>query len=400
MSTTTSSGADRLAPLLRLSAALFLAYLCVAVGLASLSVYVTRHLGLGNVAGGFAIGVAFLSTILTRAHAGSVADRLGPGTCLRRGLLIYVLASLVCLASAAPGLAAQPAYIVLVAGRVLLGLGESLAMVGAVSWGMQLMGPARSGRVLAFIGMAMYGALAAGGPLGLWLLGVSGFASVMVFASLVPLLAWWCVRTLPASVSTGTVPRVPFRQVLGRIWREGAVVGLQGVGFAALGAFVPLYFLAQGWPHAGLGLTAFGAGFVAVRLLAGHLPDRLGGRPVALCSLALEAVGQALLWLAPGPGVALAGALLTGVGCSMVFPAMGMEAVRRVPASLRGTAVGGFAMFQDIAYGVTGPLAGMLANRTGYASVFLAGAVCALLGWLLLAVPARAGASEARSEPS
>ena len=150
-------------------------------------------------------------------------------------------------------------------------------------------------------------------------------------------------------------------------------------------------FLSRGWPHAGLGLTCFGGAFVLVRVLAGHLPDRIGSTPVALAFMVVEATGQFLLWQAPNPAMALAGAVLTGLGCSLMFPAMGIEVVRRVPAHLRGTAAGGLAMFQDLALGATGPVTGALADRLGYSTVFLAGGVAASLSFLMVAAIARSG---------
>jgi MFS family permease len=195
-----------------------------------------------------------------------------------------------------------------------------------------------------------------------------------------PCIGWLMTLLLPAVAAHPDAARPSFLSIVGRIWWHGAIVGLQGIGFAAIGAFFVLYFRDQHWSYAGLGLTAFGVGFVLVRGLFGHMPDRVGGLPVAIVSLAVELIGQILIWTAPHAGIALAGAFLTGLGCSMVFPAMGREVIRLVEPHLRGTALGGFAAFQDIAYGLTGPLAGLLADRAGYSRVYLIGAVGAAAG--------------------
>jgi len=365
-----------------LTAALFLSYLTVAMSLPAVPIHVVQGLGLSNALGGLAVGIAFLSTILTRAHAGALADRLGGKVCMQRGLILYAAAGLICLLASWPGLPVEGGYAVLIAGRLLLGLGESLGMVGMINWAIGLMGHGKSGRVISLVGMGMYGAFAAGGPLGLMVLDRLGFAGLMGVCTALPLLGLIAIHWLPA-VAPHAGQRESFWSIIGRIWRPGAAVGLQGVGFAALGAFFSLYFLSRGWPHAGLGLTFFGVGFVLVRLFCGHLPDRIGGTPVAIASLIVEACGQYLLWLAPGPWLALTGALLTGLGCSMVFPAMGSEVVKRVPPHLRGTAVGGFAAFQDLAYGATAPVVGLLADTSGYSVVFLIGGLAATLGlWM------------------
>lgn len=379
--TTSSAGAQ--ARLLLLVAILFLSYLCVAIPLPVVPVQVTDGLGLGNLQAGLAVGIAFLATILTRGPAGRVSDRAGAKIAVERGLALYAAGALVSLLAGLASLAPITAFLVLIAGRLLVGLGESLVGVGVVAWGIGIAGPARAGRVLALVGAAIYGALGLGGPLGLLLMDHAGFMGAMAVAALLPCLGLIAVAAMPGVAPHPDAQRPSFLSVMGRIWRHGLIVCLQGIGFAAIGAFFVLLFLNRGWAHAGLGLAAFGAGFVLVRILFGHLPDRLGGLPVATASLTVEAVGQVLIWAAPTPGLALLGAFFTGLGCSMVFPAMGREVVHLVPPHLRGTALGGFSAFQDLAYGLTGPLAGLLADRAGYGPVFLIGGCAAGAGVLI-----------------
>ena len=105
------------------------------------------------------------------------------------------------------------------------------------------------------------------------------------------------------------------------------------------------------------------------------LPDRLGGARVALWFVLIETVGLMVMWLANGVAVATLGAALTGFGYALVFPALGVEAVRRAPPESRGVAMGAYTACLDIALGVSGPVLGAIASRTGLSSVFLASAV-------------------------
>ena len=366
--------------LLSLAAILFVSYLCVALSLPLVSVYVTDGLGLGNALGGLAVGAAFLATVVSRGAAGSIADRRGPKLALLGGLVLYVIGSLTSLGAVFIIHAPQAAFGLFLLGRVLLGAGQSLVSVGVIAWGIGLVGPHRSGEVLALVGATTYGALAIGGPAGFALFHRSSFAGVLLVGTVLPCLGCAAASRLRDVPPQTAGLRPPFRTVIGKVGPYGSVICLQGIGFAAIAAFFALYFADHHWLHGAFGLTSFGAGFVVVRLFFGHLPDRIGGLLVAIASLVVQATGQALIGVAPTSSAALVGAFMTGLGASLMFPAMGREVVRVIEPHLRATALGAFSAFQDLAYGLTGPTAGLLIDRLGFRSVFLIGAGCSLLG--------------------
>src|SRR3982750_2194679 len=107
------------------------------------------------------------------------------------------------------------------------------------------------------------------------------------------------------------------------------------------------------------------------RIFCGHLPDSMGGARVALVSVVVEATGLMLIWLAASSTLAFLGAALTGFGYTLVYPAFGVEAVRRAPAESPGLAMGAYTAFLDLALGVANPALGLVAARTGLPSVFL-----------------------------
>ena len=119
------------------------------------------------------------------------------------------------------------------------------------------------------------------------------------------------------------------------------------------------------------------------RLLFVNAVNRFGGYNVAIACMATEVLGLTLLWLAPSPAWALVGAGLTGFGLSLVYPALGVEAIQQVPSSSRGAGLGAYAVFFDLALAIAGPVMGTVAAHQGYASIFCVAALLALSGWVL-----------------
>jgi predicted MFS family arabinose efflux permease len=253
-------------------------------------------------------------------------------------------------------------------------------MTGALAGGIALVGAPNTGKVMVWVGIGMYAAIGFGAPIGVRLMdyqGVAGgFAAVAAGIVVCSVLAT-AIAAFAKNGERHHGERLPFRRVVGRVAPFGAGLALATIAFGAIGAFAALDFQSKGWNGAGLALAAFGAAYVFTRMVFGGWPDRFGGARVAGWSLAIECAGQLVLWLAPAPEVAIVGAILTGAGFSLVFPSLGIEAVRHVTPASRGAALGAYVAFFDIGFGVSGPITGAIAGTLGYPWVFAAGAVCA-----------------------
>jgi MFS family permease len=364
-------------------ATLFCGYLSEGLPLPVLPLFIHGRLGFDNLTVGLVIGVQFLATVLTRGYAGRITDTQGGKRSALQGAVVCALAGLLYLVAAMKGMSPVTSLVIVVIARLTAGFGESQLVTGCVSWSIASVGPQRAGISMSWTGIAMFAALAIGAPVGMALYQAYGLEAAMIACLVAPLVAAIIAYNEPSFVSP-VGKRLPFYRVVGQIWREGSGLLLQTVGLSGLTAFASLYFAAHAWSHAGLVMTAFGIGFIVVRLAFGSLPDKIGGYRVAFLSLIVEAIGQATVWGAPNEVAALLGALITGLGCALIYPALGVEALKHVLPANRGSAMGAFSAFMDIAFGLAGPAAGLIAGAFGYAAVYLFGAACALLGAALV----------------
>jgi MFS family permease len=371
-----------IARLLPLDIAVFLVYLTVGAPLPVIPLFVNDRLGFDPIIVGIVIGAQAAATLLARPLAGGVSDKRGTRAAVMIGALISVLAGVFYFVGTLLESSPVASLVAIIAGRMALGFGDSLFLTGAMAWGVQLGGPKNAGKGLMSVGIALYAAMAIGAPLGIAIFNSGGFAMLALMVAATPLVACLIAQRLPAQPVVPGI-RIPLREVFGLIWRPGAGVALSGVGFAVIAAFVTLYYQSHGWNGAAYGLTAFGVAFIVARLFFGGYPDRFGGARVALACLGIEVVGQLLLWFAASPAIALLGAALTGFGYSLAFPALCLEAVRRVPPQSRGSAIGAYVVCLDFSLASAGPIAGLMVAPLGYSAIYLMGAGCAALAAML-----------------
>ncbi|QXI50060.1 MFS transporter [Pseudomonas anuradhapurensis] len=357
----------------------FIAFLCIGLPIAVLPSHVHDQLGYGAIVAGATIGLQYLATLLSRPFAGRVADSLGGKRAIRFGLLGIAGCGLLTWLSALT-LALPPLSLaLLLGGRLLLGIAQGLIGVATLSWGISQVGPEHTARVISWNGIASYGAIALGAPLGVLTVDGLGF-SVLGPVLLALALSALLVLRKRADVVVARGERLPFWSAFARVAPCGLGLTLASIGYGTLTTFVTLYYLERGWLGAAWCLTAFGTCFIISRLLFVNAVNRFGGYNVAMACMATEVLGLSLLWLAAAPPWALVGAGLTGFGLSLVYPALGVEAIRQVPASSRGAGLGAYAVFFDMALAIAGPLMGAVAVHLGYALVFAVAALLALAG--------------------
>jgi len=371
----------------------FISFISIGIPLASLPGFVHDSLGFSTTVAGVVIGVQYLTTLLCRPLAGRLADERGAKKTVLLGMASGLISGLLLLASALLASWPMASIGVMLASRVVLGFAQSLVGISAISWGITRLGPQSTARMISWNGIAAYGGVGIGAPLGVFLsqsLGLWSLGAVtMLLAATGLMLAW---RRGDAPLNPGE--RLPFGKVLWKVAPPGISLALATIGYGTLTAFIALYYDARGWDGAAWCLTAFAFAFIGTRLAFPNLINRVGGYSVAVVCLAVEILGLSLLWLAEAPAFALAGSALTGCGLSLLYPALGVGVVSRVGVANRSSGLSVFAMFFDLALGLSGAIMGALATYIGMQSIFLGAAFMAVAGllivWLLLRQQRRA----------
>ena len=360
----------------------FVTYLSIGLPLAVLPGFTHNNLGYSAAIAGVVISIQYFATLISRPQAGRYSDLFGPKKVVIGGLLCSALSGfcywMADLVSVTPGLCLTLICI----GRFILGFGESFGSTGSTLWGIGATGSEHTGLVISWNGVATYGAMALGAPFGVLITDHYGLSSLGITIFVCGVIsALYALTKTPVKVQSG--PRLSFSKVFSKVWLHGLGLALGTIGFGVIATFITLFYAQQHWQGAATALSLFSLAFVGIRLLFNSYIAKYGALKAAIVSFAFEIVGLLLVWLAISPMMTHLGVFITGGGFSLIFPALGVEAVKRVPVQNQGTALGTYSAFLDCGLGLTGPAAGLIIHHYSMNTIYLVAAVCVFFAVLL-----------------
>ena len=360
--------------LLPVMAAVLVGFIIIGVALPVLPLHIKSNLGFGTFIVGIVAGAQFLTSLISRIWSGSYSDTRGAKKAVVVGLIAASVAGLLYEISVWVLDLPTLSLTFLLFGRAILGGAESFVITGGIAWGLALVAKEHSGKVIAWVGTAMFAAMALGGPVGIYLFNAFGFDSIALMTLLLPVAVLLYLSRIPSIAPHPHSSKGSIRTAMKGVWLPGVGAALASMGYFTILAFSSLYYSSMGWQPVWMAFTAFGIALIVTRIFAGHLPDRMGGAKTALIFVLVQAAGLLLMWEAHVSYMASAGSVLVGLGYSLVYPGLGIEAINDTLPQSRGMAMGIYTAFLDVAMAIGGPVFGWIGGHFGLGSIFLSGA--------------------------
>ncbi|MCS3868892.1 MFS family permease [Chryseobacterium ginsenosidimutans] len=358
----------------------FVGYFIIGLSLSVLPIFINKSLGFGLVVAGLVISLQYVSTFFLRAYSGKIIDGKGPKPAVLFSMISFSLTGIFLIIAYYFKFSPFLSLSFLVVTRLLTGCAEGMIGASPINWAIMALGEKHTAKIISYNGVACYGALAIGASLGIIIEQKFSLYGIGILSIILGILGFLYAKTKENKTNTNPQDSQSFWKVLGKVAPFGICLALGGLGFACISTFITLYYNYFHWNNGALCLSVFGGLFVAGRLVFSNVINNYGGIKVAIACLLVETIGLLIIAFATTSQMALLGAGVTGLGFSLIFPALGVVAIKSVSPSSQGSALAGYGLFIDLSLGVAGPLIGAVADICGMKYIFPFSAALVFVG--------------------
>ena len=350
--------------------------------LAGLSLHALIHLpgllkswGAGPTLVGVVISTMAVSAIVVRPWVGWWMDERGRRSVIIAGCILHALSCFAYLGLDGIGVAV---FVV----RIVQGIADAMIFSAFFTVAADLVPAKRRTEGIAIFGVSGMLPISLGPLIGDFILADHGYRELFWVVSVLGVVALGAALLIPETRPAHAEPpsglwkaiRLP---TLRPLWMAGIVFALSLTSY-----FV---FLKNHAEREALGtistfFTPYAITAVALRLVAGWIPDRVGPRRMLFPSMILLSVGIAGLGLATSPAHVMAMGVLCGLGHAYTFPILSTLIVERTPEQDRGSALTIFTALFDVGMLLGGPMLGAVVESVSAPFMFFVAAGISLAG--------------------
>lgn len=341
----------------------------------TLPLYVTE-LGGNETHVGLIMGLFTLAAVVARPIVGGLLDRYGRKIFIIVGLIFFTLTLF--------------AYHWAMSVFFLL----ALRLVHGVSWAMSttsigtavtdIIPASRRGEGMGWYGMSMTVAMAVGPLVGVWIVQVSSFASLIHVATSL------CVIAILFALTT-KIPQIKHKQTGKIVFFDRSVLTITIVMFflaftyGGIMTFLPL-FVETIQVNPGTFFLIYAISLTVTRPFAGKLADKRGESVVVIPSYFILILALVVLSFSTGLTGIVITAILYGIGFGSAQPVLQAATINLVAPEKRGIANASFFTAFDLGIGLGSIILGLVSRFIGFEFLFLVCAVSAVLSFIIYAL--------------
>lgn len=337
-----------------------------------LPLYLSSH-GLSASQIGMVMGITAIGALIMRPSSGRSVDRYGSRPIILFGQSILA----VCFSAYFWFTGFIPLLII----RFLHGAAQSFYSTASVTFASSVESPQNTaGAISLFTVFTMVGLGAATSLAPLLYLEISFFPLVgLSLLSLAIAIAFALFRARPIA-PLKDAERMPFSSVmhLPAVWAPTVCLFASNFAFSTLFTFVPLYALSESVSGYSSFYICFAVAVIVTRLAVQSLTQTFSAEMVATVASALNVLSALVVIVHPSAWTFGLSGILVGLGFGIIFPALTVYVIQRIPPAVKGTALSILTAAGDVGNALGAAILGIVAEWFGFRWVFASAALVVL----------------------
>ena len=323
---------------------------------------------------GMVMGIMAIGALVMRPWAGRAVDQRGSRPVILFGQALLGL----CFASFLWFTGFWPLLLV----RFVQGAAQSFYSTAAVTFASCVESPQNTASAISLYTVFTMIGLGSATSMAPFLFHEIGFAPLVLLSlltlSIAIAFAIWRARPIAPIRDSDALP---FSSVLHlkAVWAPTICLFASNFVFSTLFTFVPLYALSVSVPGYSVFYIWFAIAVIVTRLGVQHLTEAFRAETVATVASLMNVGSALIIAIYPSTFTFAVSGVLIGLGFGVIFPALTIYVIQRIPPAIKGTGLSILTASGDVGNALGAAILGLVAEWFGFRWVFILSALVVLV---------------------